>query len=137
MTPKTVLLWVGQAFLALFFAYAGVIKLTQSQATLDQMGWHWALEVPSGLITFIGVVELLGALGIILPVAFCILPWLSTWAAFGMVIQQLAAIGMHLTRGEISVLALNVVITVVAVAVALALVGRVGATIRISGAMSR
>lgn len=137
MTPKHVLPWAGQALLAVFFAYAGIVKLTQSQAALDQMGWHWALDVPPGLIMIIGVAEILGAIGIILPLALRILPSLSTWAAIGMVALQLAAIVMHLTRGEISVLWLNVIITLVAVAVAIALARRVGATIRFSGSRGR
>jgi len=92
---------------------------------------------PPGLITFIGVVEILGAIGIVLPLALRILPWLSTWAAIGMVLLQLAAIGMHLTRGEVSMLWLNVIIILVAGAVATELLRRVGAVIKPSGTLSR
>jgi|SRR5215217_1842718 len=137
MKPKHALLWTGQALLALFFAYAGVVKLTQSPAALDQMGWHWALDVPPGLIVFIGVAEMLGAIGIILPMALRILPRLSTWAAIGMVVLQLAAVGMHLARGEFSMLWLNVMITLLAGAVAIALLKKFGAAIRLSGLLPR
>ena len=76
MKTKDTIVWVGQALLALFFAYAGWMKLSQTPAALTEMGWHWAADVPPALIIFIGVMEILGAIGIVLPAALRILPWL-------------------------------------------------------------
>ena len=118
MQTKNLMLWAGQALLALFFAYAGWTKLSQTPEALAAMGWHWAADVPPGLIGFIGVVEVLGAIGIVLPVALRTLPWLSTLAAVGMVLLQLAAIVLHLSRGETSALWLNAVVLLVSATVA-------------------
>lgn len=111
-------LWAGRAVLALFFAYAGVLKLSRTPQALSAMGWHWTMDVPPSLITFIGAMELLGAVGIILPAASRILPWLTNLAAAGMTVLQLVALAFHLARGETDVLWLNVVVILVAGAVA-------------------
>lgn len=114
---KSLLLWSGQALLAVFFAYAGWMKLSQTPDMLSDMGWHWAADVPPALITFIGLAELLGAMGIVLPAALRILPWLTTAAASGMVLLQVAAIVLHVARGEFANLWLNVVVLALAGAV--------------------
>jgi hypothetical protein len=53
-----------------------------------------------GLTTFIDVAEVAGALGVVLPVATGIAPWLSTWAAAGLAAIMLLAVGYHLRRHE-------------------------------------
>jgi putative oxidoreductase len=53
-----------------------------------------------GLITFIGMAEIAGSLGIVLPMATNIAPWLSPWAAIGLAIIMLLAIGFHVRRHE-------------------------------------
>ena len=114
---KVLLLWSGQVLLAVFFAYAGWLKLSQTPAMLSDMGWHWATEVPPALITFIGVAELLGAVGIILPAALRIMTWLTAAAASGMVLVQVAAIVLHVARGEYANLWLNLLVVALAGAV--------------------
>lgn len=48
-----------------------------------------------GLTTFIGICELAGAFGVVLPMATGIAPWLSAWAAIGLATVMLLAIGYH------------------------------------------
>ncbi len=92
--------WIVQAFLAFMFLYAGLMKTTRSPEGLVELGWSWAATMPAGFIFVLGVMELLGALGIILPAATRILPWLTPLAAAGMVLVQIAAIILHGARGE-------------------------------------
>jgi uncharacterized membrane protein YphA (DoxX/SURF4 family) len=87
-------LWAGRAVLALFFAYAGFLKLSRTPEALAAMGWHWTVDVPPSLITFIGIMEVLGAIGIIFPAALRLLPWLATLSAAGMLLLQLAAVAL-------------------------------------------
>ncbi len=53
-----------------------------------------------GLVAFIGTAELAGGLGIVLPMATGITPWLSAWAAVGLSVVMLLAVGYHLSRHE-------------------------------------
>ena len=91
-------LWVAQVLLALLFGWAGYMKTFRPIASLAPM-MAWAPQMPR-LTRFIGVMELLGALGIILPLLTHILPWLTTLAALGFAIIQVLAIGLHARRGE-------------------------------------
>lgn len=107
-------LWVAQVVLAFMYFYAGIMKLTKSADALDVMGWHWALDLPYALILFIGVMEVLGAVGILAPAATRILPVLTPVAAAGMVLLQISAIILHATRGEVVSLPLNLVLLALA-----------------------
>ena len=100
-------LWAAQLILAFLFFYAGLMKLTRTPAGLAKIGWAWALTIPAGFIFFIGIMEILAAIGILLPAALRILPWLTPAAAGGMVIIQLAAVALHTMRGEIGNLGFN------------------------------
>ena len=112
-----VALWVAQALLAFTFGIAGFIKLTQPLASLaTQMPWTTA--VPGVLVRFIGVSELAGALGLILPAATRILPRLTPAAAGGLVLIMGMAAAFHLSRGELYMLPMNGVLGLLAAFVA-------------------
>ena len=92
-------LWVVQALLGAAFLGAGLMKLTTPIADLaQQMAW---VQSPMGSLTrFIGLVEVAGALGLVLPAATRIKPWLTPLAALGLTtVMALAAI-THLVIGE-------------------------------------
>ena len=92
-------LWVVQVLLALAFGAAGVMKaFTPIVDISTQMAWVAA--TPDWLVRFIGFAEIAGALGMILPAATRILPWLTPLAALGLTVIQVLAIGLHATRGE-------------------------------------
>ena len=112
-------LWVGQALLAALFGLAGVMKTAMAPAALAKMGLAYAVDIPHGLLLFIGVCELAGALGVILPAATRILPFLTPLAALGFVIIQVLAIGFHFVRGELGeALPLNLVLLALSLFVA-------------------
>jgi uncharacterized membrane protein len=75
----TIALWVVQALLAASFLPAGVLHGFQYERARAQLKWPAA--VPRGLMTFIGVSEILGAVGLILPAVTGVLPWLTPMAA--------------------------------------------------------
>lgn len=93
-------LWVAQVLLAIGFGMAGVMKLATPYAELAQK-MAWAQHTPEALVKFIGVVELAGALGVILPAATRIKPVLTPLAAAGMVVIMVLAIGLHVSLGEV------------------------------------
>ena len=106
----TIGLWVAQALLALFYLYAGYNKLSQPIEALAAMNMGFVLVVPELLTRFIGLAEVLGAAGLILPAATRIMPRLTPLAALGLSAIQMLAIGFHVSRGEFAVLPLNVVL---------------------------
>lgn len=105
-------LWAVQVLLALFYVYAGYTKLATPPEQLAQM-MPWTASHPS-LVTFTGVVDLLGGIGILLPAALGILPRLSLLAAAGTIVLQVLALGFHLLRGEVAVAPMNVVLIALA-----------------------
>lgn len=112
-------LWTVQIFLAFMFSYAGFMKLTKSAQGLSDIGWHWATTLPLNFIRFLAVMELLAAIGIILPSLTGILPYLGNLAAIGMILIQIAAIILHAKRQETSsTIALNLILLAAAVFIA-------------------
>lgn len=102
-------LWAVQVVLGLMFGFAGVLKSTTPIAELtEQMGWPG--DIPAAMVRFIGIAELLGALGLILPAATRILPILTPVAASGLVLVMTLALGFHATRGELAALPVNAVL---------------------------
>ncbi len=91
-------LWTAQVLLALLFGMAGLMKATTPLAELSEM-IPMAGEYPA-LYRFIGVSEILGAVGLILPSALRVLPKLTALAAAGLALIMVLAFGTHLFRGE-------------------------------------
>jgi uncharacterized membrane protein len=92
-----VVLWVLQIVLALMFALAGVIKATQPKL-VDKL--PWVEDYSAGTVRFIGAVELLGALGLVLPAAFDVVPVLTPLAATGLATLMVLAMKAHRHRRE-------------------------------------
>ena len=107
-------LWTAQVLLALVFAISGLVKLTISAAALAQKVPAEAL-LPLALIRFIGVAEVAGAIGLILPSATRILPVLTPVAARALALVMALAAVFHISRGELSSLAVVLVLGAIAV----------------------
>jgi uncharacterized membrane protein YphA (DoxX/SURF4 family) len=86
-----VLLWILQALLALLFLFAGGTKLVLPIDVLTGMGSPNQVHLPGLLIRFIGVCEVLGGLGLILPGIFRVKTGLTPLAAAGLAIIMLGA----------------------------------------------
>lgn len=92
-------LWIVAVVLAVVFLAAGTMKATKSKEELgDNMAW--AEDFSPGVIKLTGVLEILGALGLILPAVTGIAPVLVPLAALGLAITMLLAAMVHLRRGE-------------------------------------
>ncbi len=90
-------LWIAQTLLALAFTAAGCMKLF----AFDQYAkMSPALADQHGLVIFIGLSEVAGAIGLILPLLTGILPILTAWAAAGLATIMVLAAGFHMSRGE-------------------------------------
>jgi uncharacterized membrane protein YphA (DoxX/SURF4 family) len=112
-----VTLWIAAIVLALAFLAAGLMKLTQPKEKLDA-NMAWAEDFSQGTIKLIGLVEVLGAIGLILPAVTGIAPILVPLAATGLAIVMIGAIVVHARRGELSLTVINAVLLVLAVFVA-------------------
>lgn len=115
-----IILWVVQGLLALAFLLAGFMKATRPIDALSKR-MAWVSTLPVAFVRFIGVAEVLGAIGLILPMVTDILPWLTAAAAAGLVVVQASAIIFHLSRNEARVVPGNAVLLLLA---ALVIIGR-------------
>ena len=106
----TTLLWILQGLLAFAFLAAGSMKLMKSREDLKAKGMGWVDDFSGGQVKGIGALELLGAIGIILPVAIGVLPLLSGVAAAGLTLTMLGAAATHAKRGEWPMIGANVVL---------------------------
>ena len=113
------LAWILSGLLAALYLAAGTMKLTQPQEKLLATGnMNWVEEFDGSQLKSLGAVELLGAVGLVLPWALDILPVLTPIAAVGLAVLQSGALRTHLRRGETPLLPLNAVLLVLAAVVA-------------------
>lgn len=105
--------WIVAGLLALFYVYAGGKKAAQSRQQLQPM-MGWVDRVPMPLVRTIGVLEILGAIGLIMPPLTGIAPGLAPAAAIGFVLLQIGGIALHLSRGEARLIGLNIGLLVTA-----------------------
>ncbi len=113
-----VTLWIIAGVLAAAFAAAGLMKIGQPKAKLAESGMGWTEDFSDGQVKGIGTVEVLGAIGLILPATLDIAPVLSALAAAGLAITMLLAAIVHARRGETSNIVVNLVLAALAVFVA-------------------
>ncbi|CAM5289991.1 DoxX family protein [Mycolicibacterium aubagnense] len=111
-------LWIIAGVLAFVFAGSGVMKLVVPKDKLVASGQGWAADVDPNAIRGIGVVEFLGAIGLIVPPLVHILPVLAPLAAVGLVLVMLGAIVTHGRRKEYPNVVVNLVLLALAVFVA-------------------
>jgi uncharacterized membrane protein YphA (DoxX/SURF4 family) len=113
-----ILTWVLQFLLAIAFIGAGLMKLsTPKDRLVERM--EWARGVTPRGIKAIGLAELLGGIGLVLPAVTGVMPWLTTAAAIGLALAMVFAIFTHIRLREISqalpaaVLLLMLIVTII------------------------
>jgi hypothetical protein len=112
-------LWIVQGLLALAYLAAGSIKVARPREQLVASGrFDWMKDTSDAGVKAVGAVEVLGALGLILPELTGIAPILTPIAAVGLVIVQIGAIRVHLVRNERQPLPANVILLLLAAFVA-------------------
>ena len=109
-----ILLWVLQALLAAAFLAHGLLFLSPPPQIAAQIN----AALPRWFQLFLGVAEVLAAVGITLPGLTRIAPWLVTWAAVGIMIVTASATVFHLSRGELSSAATTLLLLTMATFVA-------------------
>ena len=108
-------LWILQLLLALIFLFAGGMKLV---LPIEEMMKQMPLPLPGLFLRFTGVVEVLGAIGVILPGLLRIRPGLTPLAAAGLVIVMIGATVYTLAAGDIASALIPVVVGLLAAFVA-------------------
>jgi hypothetical protein len=111
-----IVLWVLQVLLALVFLAHGGLLLFPPAAIVDQMN----ASLPRWFQLFLGIAEILAAVGLTLPGVTRIQPWLVSYAAAGIMFVMVCATVFHLVRGEVSSAMTTVVLLAVATFVAYA-----------------
>lgn len=109
-------LWVAQILLALFLIMGTVLKFQPVEKTAAMM--PWVGQVPSLVVRLLGVVDLLGAAGLVLPLLLRIQPQLTAWAAVGAIALMVCAIIFHVSRGEAAVIGFNILCVILAAFIA-------------------
>ena len=111
-----IVLWVLQGLTAFAFGGHGVLLISGPQRMAERVPWIRALPVP--FVRLLGVLEVLGAIGVVVPAATGVLPSLTVAAAGGLAAMMLLAMVFHVARREWPNIGLNFVLGALAFAVA-------------------
>jgi uncharacterized membrane protein YphA (DoxX/SURF4 family) len=111
-----VVLWVLQALLAAFFLAAGASHLLMPMARLKASA-PWTEDVGGPRTRMIGLLELLAAIGLVLPGIAHIATVLVPLASIGVVLIFVGAIALHVRRGEVRVIGMHIVVIALALVV--------------------
>ena len=111
-------LWIAQVLLAAIFLATGLTKLTQPRAQMAAGPMGWAADVSDVEFRAVGLLEVLGALGLVLPGALGIAPLLTPLTAVGLALTMIGAIATHVRMGETDRLAVPIVLLVLTLFVA-------------------
>ena len=113
-----VVLWIVAGVLAAAFLASGLMKLAQPKKKIVDSGMGWAEDFSDGAVKGIGALEVLGALGLILPAVFDVATVLVPIAATGLALIMLGAAVTHARRKESQMVVVNVVLLLLAAVVA-------------------
>jgi hypothetical protein len=112
-------LWIAQGLLVLVYLVAGGLKVVRPRGQLVASGnFDWMKDSSDAGVKAVGLVEILGALGVILPWLTGIAAILTPIAAIGLVVVQIGALRVHLVRNERQPLPANVLLLLLAAFVA-------------------
>ncbi len=104
----TIALWTAQGLLIVFFLAVGIAHTFMSLEKLKE-GATWVRVVNPTLVRLIGVLEFLGAVGLVAPIASGIMPWLTPWAGLGLMATMLGATVFHASRREYHAMPINLI----------------------------
>lgn len=119
-------LWIVTALLALLFLAAGTMKIAQPKAKLAASGQGWAEDFSDGTVKGIGGLEVLAALGLVLPALLNIATVLIPLAATGLFLLMAGAAITHARRGEKTNVTVNAILGILAAGIAIARFGPYG-----------
>ena len=114
----SVAVWILAILLALAFLASGLMKIVVGKKLEERM--PWAKDFGAGTIRTIGLLEVLGAIGLVLPGALGIGTFLGWLAAFGLALVMVGAAVVHVRRGERREVVVNVIFIVLLLIVGIA-----------------
>jgi hypothetical protein len=109
-------LWIAQILLAASLLMGTIMKFLPIEKIATMMPWTG--QVPAWLVRLLGLMDLIGAMGLILPSLLRIKPQLTAWSAVCVVVLMLCAIVFHISRGEAPVIGVNIFYVVIALFIA-------------------
>ncbi|NSL91218.1 DoxX family protein [Chitinophaga sp. Mgbs1] len=112
-----VMLWVLQVAVAAVMLMAAFMKLAEPISRLAA-SYPWMGQASPLFVRFMGAVDLLGALGLLLPGILRIRPALTAWTAAAIVLLMICAIIFHVSRGEGAVTGFNIAVALMAAVIA-------------------
>lgn len=118
-----IVLWAITILLTLLFLTAGAMKIAQPKAKLAASGQGWVEDFSEGTVKRIGAVEILGALGLVLPALLNVATVLVPAAASGLFLLMTGAAITHARRGEVPNVVINVALGILAACIAVARLG--------------
>ena len=113
------ILWFIQVILAALFTVTGIIQIIIPKEKLISLGLKWVLRIPLSSVRFIGLMELLGALGLVLPMLININPLLIPFSAIGLLLIMIFASYHHYRYSENNAIIFNIVIMVFSAIIAI------------------
>jgi hypothetical protein len=111
-------LWIVASVLAAVFLASGASKILQPREKVIASGYKWAEDYTPDQVKLIGVIEAIGAIGLILPAALGILEILTPMAATGLALVMVAAALVHVRRNETKHVVMPLVLGAIAATVA-------------------
>lgn len=112
------LIWIFQGILCFVFLGSGILKLLlNKEEVMDKVG-DAISDISPTRIKLTGMLEVLGAIGIILPKLLNVLPTLTAFAAFGLALTMLVALVLNLKLKDYKTVFINVVFMLMAIMVA-------------------
>lgn len=120
-TPATskfmnVALWTAQLLLASLMLMGAALKFMPIEKLAAMMPWTG--EVPPAIVRLLGLIDLLGGAGLLLPAVLNLPPRLTIWASLAILALMVCAIVFHISRGEAPVTGLNILAALLAVFIA-------------------
>jgi hypothetical protein len=107
-------LWIVAGLLAVGSLASGAVKLIRPKEKLAASGWEWVEDFGAGTVKAIGALEVLAAVGLILPAALDLVPVLVPLAAVGLVVLMVGATITHLRRHEAQAIVVNLALLALA-----------------------
>jgi hypothetical protein len=107
-------LWIIATLLAVASLASGAVKLVQSREKLAAVGFGWVNDFSDGTVKTIGTLEILAAVGLVLPALLDIAPVLVPLTAVCLVLLMLGAMITHVRRHEAQLIVVNLVIVALA-----------------------
>jgi len=111
-----ILFWVTQVLLAVILIMGAIMKFLPIEKIAPMMPWTG--QIPALFVRLLGIIDLLGAVGLILPSLLKIKPQLTFWTSLCIIALMLCAIVFHISRGEATSIGINIFSMIIAAFIA-------------------